>query len=60
VLRSQRVVRTRQPSLSVIVPCRNERDNIEAAVRRVPYIAPVQEIIFIEGHSQDGTWHEIN
>jgi SAM-dependent methyltransferase len=60
VLRSRRVVRTRQPSLSVIVPCRNERDNIEAAVRRVPHIAPVQEIIFIEGHSQDGTWNEIN
>jgi len=60
VLRSRRVVRARQPSLSVIVPCRNERDNIEAAVRRVPQIAPLQEIIFIEGHSQDGTWDEIN
>jgi hypothetical protein len=60
VLRSRRVVRARQPSLSVIVPCRNERDNIEAAVRRIPQIAPWQEIIFIEGHSQDGTWNEIN
>jgi glycosyltransferase involved in cell wall biosynthesis len=29
-------------------------------VRRVPQIAPWQEIIFIEGHSQDGTWDEIN
>ncbi|MGA3308120.1 MAG: glycosyltransferase [Xanthobacteraceae bacterium] len=60
VLRSRRVVRLRQPSLSVIVPCRNERGNIEAAVRRLPRIAPMQEIIFIEGHSQDGTWEEIN
>jgi SAM-dependent methyltransferase len=59
VLRSRRVVRPGQPSLSVIVPCRNERGNIEAAVRRLPQIAPVQEIIFIEGHSQDGTWDEI-
>jgi SAM-dependent methyltransferase len=60
VLRSRRVVRPRQPSLSVIVPCRNERGNVEAAVRRLPQIAPIQEIIFIEGHSQDGTWDEVN
>ena len=60
VLRSRRVLSTRQPSLSVIVPCRNERGNIEAAVRRLPQIAPMQEIIFIEGHSQDGTLDEIN
>jgi SAM-dependent methyltransferase len=60
VLRSLRVLRTRQPSLSVIVPCRNEHGNIEAAVQRLPPIAPTQEIIFIEGHSQDGTWEEIN
>jgi SAM-dependent methyltransferase len=60
VLRSRRVVRARRPSLSVIVPCRNERDNIEVAVRRIPQIAQWQEIIFIEGHSQDGTWDEIN
>jgi SAM-dependent methyltransferase len=60
VLRSRQVPRTRQLSLSVIVPCRNERGNIEAAVRRLPKIAPMQEIIFVEGHSQDGTLDEIN
>jgi SAM-dependent methyltransferase len=60
VLRSRRVLQPRQPSLSVIVPCRNERGNIEAVVRRLPQIAAVQEIIFIEGHSEDGTWEEIN
>ncbi|HVJ54194.1 MAG TPA: bifunctional class I SAM-dependent methyltransferase/glycosyltransferase family 2 protein [Aliidongia sp.] len=59
VLRSRRVLQPTQPSLSVIVPCRNERGNIEAAVQRLPQIAPVQEIIFIEGHSQDGTFDEV-
>ena len=59
VVRSRRVPLPQQPSLSVIVPCRNERGNIEAAVRRLPRIAPMQEIIFVEGHSQDGTFDEI-
>ena len=60
VLRSRRARQAWQPSLSVIVPCRNERGNIEAVVGRLPAIAPVQEIIFVEGHSTDGTWEEIN
>lgn len=59
VLRSLRAPRPTQPSLSIIIPCRNERGNIEAAVQRVPKISPVQEIVFIEGHSQDGTLDEI-
>jgi SAM-dependent methyltransferase len=60
VVRSRRVLQPRKPSLSVIVPCRNERGNIEAVVRRLPKLAPTQEIIFIEGHSQDGTLDEIH
>jgi SAM-dependent methyltransferase len=46
-------------SASVIVPARNERGNIEAAVRRIPRFADDLEIIFVEGHSRDGTWEEI-
>jgi SAM-dependent methyltransferase len=46
-------------SASVIIPARNERGNIEAAVRRVPQFTDDLEIIFVEGHSKDGTWEEI-
>jgi SAM-dependent methyltransferase len=46
------------PSCSVLVPCRNERGNVENAVKRLPHFAPNMEIIFIEGHSADGTYEE--
>lgn len=46
------------PSTTVVVPCRNERGNIENAVRRMPAFAPDIEIIFVEGHSKDGTFEE--
>jgi len=48
-----------RPSLSVIIPARNERGNIEDAVRRMPDLGAETEIIFVEGHSSDGTWEEI-
>ncbi|MBI4325316.1 MAG: glycosyltransferase [Chloroflexi bacterium] len=44
---------------SVVIPARNEAGNIEAAVQRVPELGRGTEIIFIEGHSQDETWAEI-
>ncbi len=44
---------------SVIVPARNESGNIEAAVQRTPEMGLGTEIIFIEGHSKDNTWEEI-
>ena len=47
------------PSLSIVIPARNEKGNIEGAVQRIPQIAPIQEIIFVEGNSNDGTWQEI-
>ena len=46
-------------SATVVVPARNECGNIEAAVRRIPRFARDMEIIFVEGHSKDGTWEEI-
>jgi SAM-dependent methyltransferase len=46
-------------SVSVVVPARNERGNIEAAVLRTPKFCDDMEIIFIEGHSSDGSWEEI-
>lgn len=47
------------PSVSVIVPARNERGNIESLVQRLPAMGPADELIFVEGHSSDGTWEEI-
>ena len=44
---------------SVVIPARNEAGNIEAAVQRTPELGLGTEIIFIEGHSSDNTWDEI-
>lgn len=43
---------------SVIIPCRNEKGNIEQAVTRIPEMGKHTEIIFVEGHSNDGTYEE--
>jgi Glycosyl transferase family 2 len=48
-----------RPSLSVIVPARNERGNIAGALERMPNLGADVEIVFVEGHSTDGTWDEI-
>ncbi len=44
---------------TVLIPCRNERGNIQAAVERIPRFCPDIEIVFVEGNSTDGTWEEI-
>ncbi|MCJ7593941.1 MAG: bifunctional class I SAM-dependent methyltransferase/glycosyltransferase family 2 protein, partial [Desulfobacterales bacterium] len=46
-------------STTILVPCRNEKGNVEQAVRRIPAFGGDQEIIFVEGHSTDGTKEEI-
>jgi SAM-dependent methyltransferase len=46
-------------SISVIVPCRNERGNIAEAIRRIPDMGRETEIIFVDGSSTDGTAEEI-
>jgi len=46
-------------SVSVIVPCRNERGNVEDAIRRIPQMGRETEIIFVDGNSTDGTVEEI-
>lgn len=46
-------------SCSVVVPARNERGNIEAAVARTPSMGRRTELIFVEGNSSDGTAEEI-
>jgi SAM-dependent methyltransferase len=59
VARSLEHIDTSINSCSVIVPCRNERGNIENIVKRIPDFCEDIEIIFIEGHSQDDTYEEI-
>ncbi|MDA0704851.1 MAG: glycosyltransferase, partial [Proteobacteria bacterium] len=46
-------------SATVVVPARNEKGNIEPLVRRLPQFCPDIEILFVEGHSQDGTLEEM-
>src|SRR5438067_5990830 len=59
VARSTRVSRKPPRSATVLVPCRHERGNIEGIVRRLPQFCEDIEIIFVEGHSKDGTLDEI-
>src|SRR5262249_15193766 len=46
-------------TVTIVIPARNERGNIGPAIRRMPRFAGEPEIIFVEGHSRDGTWEEI-
>jgi SAM-dependent methyltransferase len=46
-------------SVSVVIPCKNEKGNVEDAVRRVPALAGRTEIIFCDDQSTDGTTDEV-
>lgn len=46
-------------SATIVIPCRNEAGHIEQAIQRLPVFCEDQEILFVEGHSQDNTWSEI-
>ncbi len=60
IISARRINRSRQEhSISIIVPARNEKGNIEQAILRTPEFGLHQEFIFIEGHSQDGTYKEM-
>jgi SAM-dependent methyltransferase len=48
----------RKFSASILIPCRNERGNIENAILRMPRFGSAQEILFVEGNSSDGTFEE--
>ena len=47
------------PSISCVVPARNEKGNMEAVLQRIPELPGKIELIFVEGGSTDGTWEEI-
>jgi ubiquinone/menaquinone biosynthesis C-methylase UbiE len=46
-------------SVSIVIPAKNENDNIEDCILRMPDFGKHLEIIFIEGGSDDGTWKKI-
>jgi SAM-dependent methyltransferase len=48
----------RKFSASILIPCRNEKGNIENAILRMPRFGTAQEILFVEGNSSDGTFEE--
>lgn len=47
------------PSVTVLVPARNEAGNIENILKRVPRLGSRTEIIFVEGNSTDDTYATI-
>ncbi len=44
---------------TIIIPAKNEAGNIPKIIKSIPKFGRKQEIIFVEGHSSDGTWKEI-
>src|SRR5206468_8283051 len=54
VARPMNIEAPKPRSVSVIVPCRNECGNIEHILNRIPEFGDDLEIVFVEGHSQDG------
>ncbi len=59
VARSGLLMHSQDVTVSIIIPCRNEKGNIEDAVWRCPQMGAKTELIFVEGGSQDGTLQEI-
>jgi SAM-dependent methyltransferase len=49
----------KEPSVSVIVPARNEAGNIPKIFSRTPEMGSGTELVFVEGHSRDDTFAAI-
>ena len=47
------------PSVTVVVPARNESGNIENIFKRLPQMGSHTELVFVEGNSNDDTYQEI-
>jgi glycosyltransferase involved in cell wall biosynthesis/SAM-dependent methyltransferase len=59
VARPQALKESGQASVTVVIPTRNEVDNIEAVVRRTPSMGSHTELLFVDGNSSDGTVEKI-
>ncbi len=47
-------------TVSIVVPCKNEEENIEDIVKRVPEMGNGTEIVFVDDKSTDTTAQKIN
>jgi SAM-dependent methyltransferase len=47
------------PAVTVVVPARNEAGNVAEILGRIPEMGRGTEVLFVEGHSTDGTLLEI-
>jgi SAM-dependent methyltransferase len=47
--------RASEPSVSVVIPCRNEAGHIRPLVSALPALPPGSEFLFVEGGSKDDT-----
>ena len=56
---ARRMALKEEPLVSVIVPARNEAGNISQIFARTPEMGRGTELIFVEGHSRDGTYEAI-
>jgi hypothetical protein len=59
VARPAPVAAAEQPIVSVVVPAKNEAGMIERIVAETPPLGRQSELIFVDGHSSDGTRAEI-
>src|SRR5574340_448613 len=55
IARPQAVPVDAEPSVSIVVPARNEAGNIASIFERLPKLGPAMQVIFVEGHSRDDT-----
>jgi len=55
----QSLISNKDYSATILIPCRNEKGNIENAIKRLPRFGNHQEILFVDGNSSDGTIEEI-
>lgn len=53
------MIKENEFSATILIPCRNEKGKIDEAIKRIPAFGKHQEIMFVEGHSTDGTREEI-
>ena len=52
VARSLRAQTPAELSTTILIPCRNERGNIERAIQEMPRFGGHQEVIYVEGNSR--------
>ncbi|MEX2143748.1 MAG: glycosyltransferase [Anaerolineales bacterium] len=54
-LKAKHNLRSKHPSVSIVIPARNEAGNIQHIFERLPKMGSETELIFVEGHSKDNT-----